>query len=164
MGYTSQQAWSICMKHHCCLHQLLQVQGYLKRRQQHPWVAKFPVSRGRRGMEKREVTLFCSHIAQTTVRELQQPGRGGPCTVRHRSGMVIIPLQAKSKSRCLWLSCWLLSLSLDTAMPRASGKATWWPQLCQPVCPLFSWDLHTGKEPHQMMFSTDLLVLCLSAW
>lgn len=86
--------------------QLLQVQG---------WVAMFHVSRGRRGMEKREITVFSSHVAQTTVRGLEHPGRGGPCTVRHRSGTVIIPLQAKTKSRRLWLHCWLLSPSLDTA-------------------------------------------------
>lgn len=125
-------------EHNFCLPQLLQVQGCSKRKQQHPWVARFPVSRGRRGMGKRAVTVFCSRVAQTSLKVLEQHGRSGPCTVRPMSGTVIIPLQAKSKSRCLWLHCWLLSLPLDTAMPRASGKATWQPQLCQLVCPLFS--------------------------
>lgn len=125
VGYTSKKAWNICKNHNCCLHQLLQVQGCTKRRQQCPWVAKFPVARGRRGMEKREITVFCSHVAHTTVRGLQHSGRGGPCTLRHRSGTVIIPLRTKSKRKAgAQLHCWLLSLSLGTAMPRASSKAT----------------------------------------
>lgn len=102
VGYTSQQARSICMKHNCCL---LSCSRCRDGRQQHPWVAMFHVSRGRRGMEKREITVFSSHVAQTTVRGLEHPGRGGPCTVRHRSGTVIIPLQAKTKSRRLELHC-----------------------------------------------------------
>lgn len=82
--------------------------------------AKFPVARGRRGMEKREITVFCSHA----VRGLQHHRRGGPCTFRHRSCTVIIALQAKSKSRDPAPLLTAQSL-LDTAMPRASGKATW---------------------------------------
>lgn len=61
VGYTSQQAGSISMKYHCCLHQLLPVWGCPEKRQKHPQAFRY--LEAEKGWGGEEMYLFSVPVA-----------------------------------------------------------------------------------------------------